>query len=79
MRNHGLTIAGGSLDEAVVLAVALERSLAAQLEASRFGTLRTIPDAEVEALAEDVGARAATSVASRYAWLRRRHLGSGSG
>jgi L-ribulose-5-phosphate 4-epimerase len=76
MRNHGLTIAGGSLEEAVVLAVSFERSLATQLEASRFGLLRPIPESEVEVLANDVGARAATSIASRYAFLRRRHLGS---
>jgi L-fuculose-phosphate aldolase len=77
MRNHGLTIAGASLEEAVVLAVAFERSLEAQLEASAFGGLRPIPESEAEGLAEDIGARGATSVASRYAWLRRHHLGGG--
>jgi L-fuculose-phosphate aldolase len=75
MRNHGLTIAGSSLEEAVVLAVAFERSLATQLLAARFGALVPIPAEEVEGVAEDIGARAATSTASRYAFLRRRHLG----
>jgi L-fuculose-phosphate aldolase len=77
LRNHGLTIGGGSLEEAVVLAVAFERSLATQLMASRFGALAPIPTDEVEGVAADIGARAATSTASRYAWLRRRHLAGG--
>ena len=76
MRNHGLTIAGASLEEAVVLAVAFERSLATQLMAARFGGLRTIPPDEVDALADDIGARATTSTASRFAFLRRRHIGT---
>jgi ribulose-5-phosphate 4-epimerase/fuculose-1-phosphate aldolase len=76
MRNHGLTVVGGSLEEAVVLAVSFERGLATQLEATAFGTLREIPAGEVEGLAEEGGARAATTVASRYAYLRRRHLGT---
>jgi L-fuculose-phosphate aldolase len=75
MRNHGLTIAGSSLEEAVTLAVVFERSLATQLRAGQFGALRPIPIDEVDGLAGDVDMLAATHVASRYDFLRRRHLG----
>lgn len=48
MRNHGIAVAGESIEHAAVLAVSLERSCRLQLAAMQLGTLAPIPPEQVE-------------------------------
>jgi len=69
LRNHGLVVAGPSIEETVVTAVSVERSLACQLAATRFGAVRPIPDEAASRMAASFGPARTAAI---YGWLARR-------
>jgi ribulose-5-phosphate 4-epimerase/fuculose-1-phosphate aldolase len=71
LKNHGLVTVGATVREAVFLAVAFVNSLRVQLTASQFGDISTIPDEEVEAMAEHFAGGYSRRVDSTWDYLAR--------
>lgn len=72
MRNHGYTVAAGSLPAAIVLAASFERSLELQRLASEFGAVREISDAEAHEMAAYFATSYHGRIEAMYGWLLRR-------
>jgi len=72
LRNHGLVVAGTSIEEAVVLAVSFERSVATQLAAEQLGGVASLSLDEVEDLAQSIRARGQRRIAGLYRALASR-------
>jgi L-fuculose-phosphate aldolase len=71
LRNHGIVVAGRSVEEAVYLAVAFERSVRLQHAAAALGEVREIPPNEVEELGRQLGLGRPERARSIFEYLRR--------
>jgi L-fuculose-phosphate aldolase len=71
LRNHGIVVADATLEGAVYLAVALERSIRTQHAAAVLGDVREIDAADVEALRAELGESHAERARSVFESLSR--------
>jgi L-fuculose-phosphate aldolase len=77
LRNHGITVVGGTIQEAVYLAVAFERSVRIQTIAATLGTIREIPADEITALAAELDPAGSGRAAATFEYLRRTRVDRG--
>jgi L-fuculose-phosphate aldolase len=77
LRNHGITVVGGSVPEVVYLAVAFERSVRAQAIANSLGTIREIPSDEIEAMTAELVETGPARAEAVFEYLRRTRVDRG--
>lgn len=71
LKNHGLVTVGGSVQEAVFLAVAFVNSLRVQLMATQFGAVSCIPADEVTEMAQHFTSSYERRVGSAWEYMAR--------
>jgi L-fuculose-phosphate aldolase len=74
LRHHGLVIAAASIQEAVVLAVSLDRSLRVQMMAACFGAVKPMRVEEVREMSEYFGSSYPGRLQSIWDYLERKSL-----
>lgn len=79
LRNHGIAVAGDSIEHAAVLAVSIERSCRLQLLAAQFGKLEPIPPEQVERMHQGFKQRSGRNQALWNYLVRKLQRGSAAG